>query len=131
MPFDITDGISQFKPYLIVVKNLNMKVAGAVALGPPLPGNKIFVPFWGGVAIQQISGAGSAPTISIGTNATAYDNIAAATALTGLLQARVAPIQFKTQYPFLTNGVQTFLNVSVAATTTTYLLTVAILGFTV
>jgi hypothetical protein len=131
MSFDIKDGIAQIKPYLVLVEGINAKVAGPVLLGTQPAGQKVFVPFWGGVAIEQITALTTPPTISLGTNAAAYDNIAAAAALTGLLQGRVAPIVLKAQYPFLTAGTQTFVNISAAAVATTYTITIAILGFLV
>jgi hypothetical protein len=130
MAFNITDGVTQIKPIMILKTGIDAKVAGAVLLGTQ-PAGKLFIPFWGGVVIESRTGFTSAPTISIGTNATAYDSIAAAAALTGLLQGNVAPIQFKAQYPFLTPSTQTFLNVSVAAAATTYTITIGIMGFLV
>lgn len=130
MPFDIKNGVSKIQPILIQSDDIDAKVIAAISLGKNFS-NKIFIPFWGGVAIKNRSGSGAGPTISLGKNATAYDDMAAAAALTGLNQGNLAPIQFRTQYPFLLPNAETFINVSVAATFTTYVIQVSILGFLV
>lgn len=130
MGFDIKNGISYVKPILVRSDNINAKVSGAVSLGPNFS-NKIFIPFWGSVAVINRTGSGSPPTISLGTNASAYDNIAAAAALTGLVEGEVAPIQFRVKYPYLIPDIETFVNVSVAATFTIYVIQVSYIGFLV
>lgn len=129
MAFDIAAGITKTQPVLIVVENIDTKVSGPVLLGTVPTGSKIIVPFWAGVAIDSIAGLTSAPTISMGTNAAAYDNMVAATALTGLLQGRVAQMTFKAQYPVLVPNAQLFLNISVAAVATTYKIIIGLMGF--
>lgn len=129
MAFDIAAGITKTQPVLIVVENIDAKVSGPVLLGTVPTGSKIIVPFWAGVSIDTIAGLTTAPTISIGTNSAAYDNMVAATLLTGLLQGRVAPVVFKAQYPVLTPNTQVFLNISVGAVATTYKIIIGLMGF--
>lgn len=129
MPFNIQGGLAQIQPYIITFKNINTKVAGPTLLGTIPVTNKIFVPFWAGVQIETITGLTTPPTLSIGTNNPAYDNFVAATALTGLLQGRIAPVAFRAQYPILTAGMSVYANVSIAAVATTYTITMTVLGY--
>lgn len=120
MSFDIRAGISPFQPYLAKFEGIDTKIVGPILLGTVPMLNKILVPFWAGLAIEQIGGLTTAPTISIGTNASAYDNMVGNVALTGLLQGRVAQVAFKAQYPYLLGGNQVYLNIVSAAVATTY-----------
>lgn len=129
MPFQISSGLATIQPYIITFKNINTKNAGAVLLGTIPVTNKVFVPFWAGVSIETIAGLTTPPTLSIGTNANAYDNMVAATPLTGLLQGRVAPVPFRSQYPILTSGLSIYVNITQAAVATTYTITMTVLGY--
>lgn len=75
---------------------------------------RTFIPMFARVRLTSVAGFVSAPTISIGTNASAYDSIQPAIALTGLDTAdEVYALSFGTIVPAATADV--YLNVTVAA----------------
>ena len=80
----------------------------------------------------QIAGKNSAPTVSVGTNSPNYDNILAATSLSGL-STRGDFINFDIVSPSVqrainTNSTPIFANVSVGASATTFNLAVQLRG---
>lgn len=76
--------------------------------------SRVFIPTSAHVRLVTVAGFVTAPTVSIGTNASAYDSIQPAIALTGLDTAdEVYVLSFGTIVPAATADV--YLNVTVAA----------------
>jgi hypothetical protein len=79
----------------------------------------------------SISGAALKPTISVGTNSTAYDNIASGSLLntiTGLLSITTQPLTVSTS-PALSGGTGVYAKISTGALATSYTFNVDILGY--
>ena len=80
----------------------------------------------------SISGVTLRPTVSVGTNSTAYDNIASASLLNSLLgtlgATGSAPQLATTTYP-VAGGTDIYVRVSIGGVFTSYTFTVYILGF--
>lgn len=101
--------------------NVNLKNTGATLLFTQPNTQSSYFPFRIRVFSGNVSGITGAPTISIGTNASSYNNILAATALTGLTTAGTY-IDYAPTYPLAPIAFNTsvFVNVTIGATGTTF-----------
>lgn len=108
----------------------NGKTTGAVQI--PATYNMFFFPQDLSIVAVQVSAKTSSPTVSIGTNSPNFDNILAATSLSGLA-ARGDFINFDLLSPTVLKAINTtttpiFVNVSVAANATTFNLALELRG---
>ena len=112
-----------------ITKNIDAKVAAATLIYTTDGGSKRFHPAMIRVLVSAANTVTVVPTISIGTNASTYNDLLAATALTGMTN-----VNNMTNYnlvALLTSvAVNTgiYVNVSVGATATTCNIDVAIFG---
>jgi hypothetical protein len=78
-----------------------------------------------------VSGVTTGPTVSIGSNATSYNNIAAASLLSNALTTLTGgnSLSAAVQSPALAGGTQIYANVTIGAIATNYTLKYDILGY--
>lgn len=112
--------------------NVNAKNTGATLIFTTVDVNKLFFPYRVRVYATNLSGVVAPPTLSVGTNASNYNNIIPATALTGLT-TNSTYIDILPTFPTasLASGVQVFVNVTGGANATTYGIRLAVYGDTV
>lgn len=80
--------------------------------------------------LMSVTGFAVVATASIGTNSAAYNNLLVASALTGLSAANnIINFNVTALTSSVASGTGVYVNVSVAATATTYVLKVSIVGF--
>lgn len=111
----------------ILMRGIDATKAGPIAL-PAVPAGKIFVPFWIGAAVTASSGVTVFPSISLGTNGPAFDNMMAIRALAGVNAGNYGPLTLRALLPLLTGGSVVNLNVTTPATAQAYMLAMLILG---
>lgn len=123
--------ISSSKPLTtsISVTGINGKTVAATKIGTTFAGGTKFYPSLIIIEIEAVTALTVLPTISIGTNGAAYNNICAAAILTG-----VAAVGDTTRLVFANpiaalNGADIYLNISVGATATTLTLKAFVFGF--
>lgn len=111
--------------------NVNGKTTGATVVFTTLDSTKLFFPYRIRIYLTNPSGVVTPPTISVGTNASSYNNMLAATALTGLTTSGTY-LDFPIISPVtaLAAGVDVNVNVTVGANATTYGFRVAVYGDT-
>lgn len=82
--------------------------------------------------LKTVSGLSIVCTLSIGTNASSYNNIKSAVALTGLSAAN-SVLQISTPNPvaIVNTGETVYAKVTIASTATTYDLQIVIIGYPV
>lgn len=89
-----------------------------------------FVPMYAQVITDTVSGLVSVATISLGTNATDYNNVVAASAMTGLTSANLfMPITIASGASSIAHGTDLYVKVTVAAVGTTYKFRVILWGY--
>lgn len=114
---------------------LNGKATGSTLIYTVPPTSFRFVPV--GAHVEAIAATGTgilSPSVSVGTNSTAYNNIFTSTLLSSLLASaglvQPSALSIANAVTPLTNGAQIFANVNAAATGyTTYTFQVDILGY--
>lgn len=102
----------------ITIHGINGQVAGTNVLTtiPTPPSGRAFLIFFALTAIEANPGAiTTAPTGSLGTNATTFDNLVAAVSLTNLIIQKTVDLTLKIQKPVLLPGNQVIFNISVPA----------------
>lgn len=110
---NIQSGIEQTLTGLrLIVRGIDGKTGGPLLLGTIPNNGRVLVPTRIFVGLVVGTGITTPPSISIGTNGAAYDNLVANVALTGLSQGNLAPATLRAQYPWLTAGMQAFLNIN-------------------
>jgi hypothetical protein len=112
--------------------NINGKTTGATSIYTLEASNLKFYPIIVIIRAVNISGVTTAPTVSVGTNSTSYNNIATASLLNTILSTIGAtggsPNMATASYP-ISGGTSIFANVSIAAIATNYTFNVEIVGF--
>lgn len=113
----------------IFTKTIDAKVAGAVLVDTTRANAKFYVE---SVAIESVSaaGIGTPVTLSIGTNASSYNNIVAAalrTNLTGALQVQYGTLL--TTLPVIPASTAIYVNVTIPAVGTSQSLQIVVKGF--
>jgi hypothetical protein len=100
--------------------NVNCKNTGSTLIFTNPASSGQFFPSKIRVYGGNLVGIVTPPTLSIGTNASSYNNILVATALTGL--TNTGYIDYAITFPgtLLTAGTGVFVNVTIAANATTY-----------
>lgn len=89
---------------------------------------RVLIPMFARIRLTNVAGFVDNPAISIGTNATSYDNIQAATTLTGLdVAGEVYGVSFGTVIPAATADI--YLNIPTATASASYTITVDIFGY--
>lgn len=108
---------------------VNMKNTGATFIFKQQDTTKLFFPLKIRIYMNNASGVVSPATISIGTNASSYNNILIATALTGV-SASGTFIDFNPTFPLapIQNDTDIYVNVTVGANATTFSGRLAIYG---
>jgi hypothetical protein len=110
---------------------VNGKTTGAVPIYTLEQSNMSFYPTQIIIRAVNISGATLKPTLSVGTNASSYDNIASGSLLnsiTSLLGITSQPQNVSTS-PALSGGAVIYANVSIGALATNYTFKVDIIGY--
>src|SRR5689334_9040166 len=100
--------------------NINLKNTGSTLIFTQLSTNGIYFPVRIRVYGTNLSGVTTPPTLSIGTNASSYNNILSSTALTGLVNGTY--IDYSPTFPLspLNGNDKIFVNVTIGAVATTF-----------
>lgn len=109
----VVSGLDTVPIQRLIMRNINGKGLGTALIGT-IPAGKIFLPTQfviGIVAPQTIS---TPPTVSIGTNATNYDDLVAAVSLTGAANLTAFNLVVRSPYPILVGGTNVNGKISVA-----------------
>lgn len=133
LQFSIAPVLSkEYFPELRVFKvsSINAKASGTTLVCTTENGNEDFHPLF--VVFKLTSGAGIivVPIISIGTNASSYNNIVSLTALTGLTSTgTMLPANFGSVVSAIPPNTQIFANISTIAVGTTAVLEIHVIGY--
>lgn len=115
------------------MNSVNAKATGTTLIYTLEPSALNFYPFAvvPRAASPGISGVTLSPAVSIGSNATSYNNIASASLLSSALSALTAgnPLSAAVSSPALAGGTAIYANVTTAAVATNYTLKYDILGY--
>jgi len=109
--------------------NVNVKNTGATLIFTNADSTKLFFPFKIRVYGTNIVSPVTPATLSIGTNASNYNNILSSVSLTGLVTTGTF-IDYLPTYPISTisAGTDVYVNVTVGASATTFGVRIAVYG---
>lgn len=127
MAYEIPVFQSSSSMLIFSLTNVDGKTVAATPLGT-VPAGKNFVPVVASFVPISIVGTGTAPTVSLGTNSSTYNNLLASqvyTSTVGLFTSNT----FTGAKPVVTSAVPAFVNVSIASTYTTYVFDYSVLGY--
>jgi len=110
------------------LSSLNGKNTGSTKVFTPSVGN--FFTTGVSFSLTSVSGLVVAPTVTVGTNASSYDDILPVSALTLLTTVNnYLYIPITTQSKMASSGTDIFVKVTIGAIATTYTLSVSLSGF--
>jgi len=115
----------------ISVSGVNGKTQAATLIGTTENQGRRFYPLFIMVEVTAANTIAVAATASVGTNASSYNNVLTASALTGLTSANasLAFVPTLTAIASVSPGTGIFLNVTTGATATTCTLKASVLGY--
>ena len=94
------------------------------------PASKRFIPISSHLMLLDVVGLSLVATVSMGTNASTYNNIMGATLLTGLnAENQIITNTLNGPYASVAPSTQVFCRVSIASTATTYQLMASLVGY--
>ena len=109
------------------VYNVDGTAAAATLIFTP---GSTFTPTNVVVTLTSVSGFVSVSSLSVGTNATSYNNILPISALTGLIGANISlNIPIVSAISSVSGGTGVFVNITTPAVATSFVLEVSVLGF--
>lgn len=124
----LNSGLDEVLLQRIVLRNINGAGTGSAQLGT-IPASRIFLPTQVVIGAQAPNAITTVPTVSIGTNGPNYNNVVAATSLTGLVGGSAIVLPLRSPMAILNGGDVVFGRISIAGVSTGAItLTLVVLG---